>query len=82
MKRNYTKWQSIALIAAIYILSGIAGAVLFACLTDYCSLSPVAAIFCADVLATVIVWAAGLLYENVSVYDPYWSVFPRDYRRW
>ena len=27
-------------------------------------------------LATIIVWAFGLLYENVSVYDPYWSVFP------
>ena len=76
MKRNYTKWQSIALIAAIYILSGIAGAVLFAYLTESCSVLPVVAILCADVLATVIVWAAGLLYENVSVYDPYWSVFP------
>ena len=27
-------------------------------------------------MATVVVWAFGLLYENVSVYDPYWSVFP------
>jgi len=76
MKRNYTKWQSIVLITAIYILSGIAGVALFACLTESCSVLPVVAILCADVLATVIVWAAGLLYENVSVYDPYWSVFP------
>ena len=30
----------------------------------------------ADVLATIVVWGFGLLYENVSVYDPYWSVFP------
>ena len=30
----------------------------------------------ADVIATVIVWGFGLVYENVSVYDPYWSVAP------
>jgi len=34
------------------------------------------ALLLADVLATVVVWGFGLLYENVSVYDPYWSVFP------
>jgi len=40
------------------------------------SIKPVWALLWADVLATVIVWLFGLLYENVSVYDPYWSVFP------
>ena len=34
------------------------------------------ALFLADVVATVIVWGFGLLYKNVSVYDPYWSVAP------
>ncbi len=33
-------------------------------------------IFWADVIATVVVWAFGLAYRNVSVYDPYWSVAP------
>jgi len=79
MKRDYSKWCSIALIIAIYVFAGVAAVLLFRALT--CSaassdLSPLTALFLADVLATVIVWAFGLLYENVSVYDPYWSVFP------
>lgn len=30
----------------------------------------------ADVVATIDVWVWGLIFKNVSVYDPYWSVFP------
>ena len=33
-------------------------------------------LFVADVVATVVVWLFGLLFKNVSVYDPYWSVAP------
>ena len=77
MKRNYSKWYSVALIAAIYTLAGVAGWLLFNALTSKpISTDPLIALLCADVLATVVVWAFGLLYENVSVYDPYWSVFP------
>lgn len=75
MKRNYSKWQSIALIAAIYLLAGVAGVLLFRQLVA-ASVNYVWALLCADVAATVVVWLFGLLYENVSVYDPYWSVFP------
>ena len=75
MKKNYSKWGSVALIAAIYLLAGLAGVLLFRRLTIM-DMQPVWALLCADVLATVIVWAFGLLYVNVSVYDPYWSVFP------
>lgn len=38
--------------------------------------SPYGALFIADVVATVVTWAFGLMYKNVSVYDPYWSVLP------
>ena len=80
MKRDYSKWCSVALIVAIYALAGIAGWLLFDTLTVHpFTHSPVhslIALFLADVLATVVVWGFGLLYENVSVYDPYWSVFP------
>ena len=77
MKRDYSKWCSVVLIAAIYTLAGVAGWLLFEGLVAN-SLIPnsLIALLCADVLATIIVWAFGLLYENVSVYDPYWSVFP------
>ena len=33
-------------------------------------------LFIADAAATVVVWFFGLLFRNVSVYDPYWSVVP------
>lgn len=75
MKRDYSKTCSVALIAAIYLLAAVAGVLLFDRLTAV-SIKPVWALLWADVLATVIVWLFGLLYENVSVYDPYWSVFP------
>lgn len=72
MKRDYSKWCSVALIAAIYVIAGVAGWLLFEAL----AINPITRLFLADVLATIVVWAFGLLYENVSVYDPYWSVFP------
>ena len=75
MKRDYSKWCSVALIAAIYTLAGVAGWLLFSWLTAQ-AMQPILALLLADVLATIVVWAFGLLYENVSVYDPYWSVFP------
>ncbi len=82
MKRAYSKGLSITLITAIYILAGIIGWLVFHSVMHH---SPslegwdgaeLFALFLADVAATVVVWAFGLLYENVSVYDPYWSVFP------
>ena len=82
MKRTYSKWKSVALITAIYLLAGIAGFAAFYAVN--CGLTLdfgptvklLLSLFVADVAATVVVWAFGLLYENVSVYDPYWSVFP------
>ena len=79
MKRSYSKWGSVALIAAIYILAGVIGWLVFHYVMQFLpSLEGRAwvGLFLADVAATVVVWAFGLLYENVSVYDPYWSVFP------
>ena len=77
MKRTYSKWCSIALITAIYVLAGILGWLVFdALISTSLILNPILALFVADVVATIVVWGFGLLYENVSVYDPYWSVFP------
>jgi len=77
MKRDYSKWCSVALIIAIYTIAGVAGWLLFEGLAaNPITANPLIRLFLADVLATIIVWAFGLLYENVSVYDPYWSVFP------
>lgn len=82
MKRSYSKWSSVALITAIYLFAGIVGYTVFIAtkelvILDFsATLAPLLRLFAADVVATMIVWAFGLLYENVSVYDPYWSVFP------
>lgn len=82
MKRSYSKWTSVALIAAIYLLAGIVGYLVFYAMNHGSILDftpankPLLSLLAADVVATIVVWAFGLLYENVSVYDPYWSVFP------
>ena len=76
MKRTYSKWTSVALIAAIYLIAGIIGWLLFNSLSLGEGWGEIFALFLADIVATTVVWAFGLLYENVSVYDPYWSVFP------
>ena len=82
MRRSYSKWSSIALIAAIYLFATVVGIVVYfaanrlSILDFTASARPIIALLIADVVATIVVWAFGLLYENVSVYDPYWSVFP------
>lgn len=40
------------------------------------AMSEIWALFLADVVATIVTWIHGLIYKNVSVYDPYWSVAP------
>ena len=82
MRRSYSKWSSIALIAAIYLFATVVGVVVYFAVNHVpilgftASSQPIIALLIADVVATIVVWAFGLLYENVSVYDPYWSVFP------
>lgn len=82
MKCSYSKWPSIALIAAIYLLAALIGVTVYLAadyllILDFTATNQhLLALFAADVVATIVVWAFGLLYENVSVYDPYWSVFP------
>ncbi len=75
MKRNYSKWFSIIIITAIYVLAGFVGFEAFECAIAK-QWHPLWALLLADIAATIVVWLFGLIYENVSVYDPYWSVFP------
>ncbi len=74
MKKDYSKPASLAIIALIYGIAIAAGILVFDRLTP--SMPEIWALLAADAIATVIVWGFGLLYENVSVYDPYWSVAP------
>lgn len=70
----HKKASSIIIITFIYLIAAIAGFIVFNQLDNV--LHEYWVLFLADVVATIIVWAFGLLYKNVSVYDPYWSVFP------
>lgn len=68
-----SKGLSLLLVTAIYILSfyvGIAGFVLLA------EAHILIRLLVCDVLATVLVYIAGVILKNSSVYDPYWSVKP------
>ena len=70
----HKKASSIVIIAIVYLIAAAAGCLAFNQLDGI--LHEYWALFWADVVATIIVWGFGLFYKNVSVYDPYWSVFP------
>ena len=65
---------SIFLVAVPYIAGIVIGIICFKYLSRL--IPELWALLTADVLVTIIVWATGLKYRNVSVYDPYWSVAP------
>lgn len=74
MRQNYSKASSIVVIAFIYLVAIGGGILTFARALDY--MPEIWALMVADIAATIFVWAIGLAYDNVSVYDPYWSVIP------
>ena len=74
MKVDYSKGVSIAIIMGIYIIAASVGIFVFD--KAVAAMPEVLALLLADVAATIITWGFGLVYENVSVYDPYWSVIP------
>ena len=72
--QHQTKAKSIVVIGLIYLMAFVVGVLVFRMLNT--ERSELLALFLSDVVATVIVWGFGLLFKNVSVYDPYWSVAP------
>lgn len=65
---------SFIIVTAIYIAATVVGIVAYRLAFD--AMPELAALFVADFAATVFTWFWGLVYRNVSVYDPYWSVAP------
>lgn len=63
---------SFALVALVYILATLVGIFTFRALT----IPAWAALLIADVAATLCTFLFSLLFQNASVYDPYWSVAP------
>ena len=63
------------MILVVYVLAAVAGFAVWH-LTGSTGWHYLWRMFVADVAATIVTWAFGLLFRNVSVYDPYWSVAP------
>ena len=74
MKTVLSRQTSFAIITAEYLLAGVAGYLVFVGLKPM--MPELWALLVSDVAATIIVWGFGILFKNVSVYDPYWSVAP------
>ncbi len=70
------RFAALAVITAVYLLAVIGGNFAYDWLTARFSFSFQGALFAADVFATLIVFAFSVIFQNASVYDPYWSVQP------
>ena len=76
------RFAALVVIVAVYVLAAFAGI----CAYDYFvaidgfdfgpGFSYKLSLFLADVVATIIVFIFSLIFNNASVYDPYWSVQP------
>lgn len=66
---------SFAIIFIVYVIAFVAGLLVYRSMSDT-EMHYLWRLFTADVVATVVVWFFGLVFRNVSVYDPYWSVAP------
>ena len=72
MKSDLTRAQSFAVIVLIYLLAAALGILLYMLLP----FAPWLSLLLADVAATAFVFVFSLIFDNASVYDPYWSVQP------
>ncbi len=70
-----SRFWSFVVMAFVYILAGWLAYDMYQLATLWTDSWVLQWLF-ADVVATIDVWAWGLILKNVSVYDPYWSVFP------
>lgn len=62
------------IVAAVYIISFAAGVLVFCLLSG--TFDTLLSFLAADAAAAVVVWLAGVVFNNASMYDPYWSVAP------
>jgi steroid 5-alpha reductase family enzyme len=69
---NGSRALSFVIVALIYIVSTIGALLIYPLLP----LPWWASLLIVDILATIFVFLFSLLFENASVYDPYWSVQP------
>lgn len=66
-----SKSIGLVIITIIYILATIIGVITYNSID--CN-NKLLSLFIADVVATLVVWLFGVIFNNSSIYDPYWSV--------
>ena len=69
-----SKASSLTIMALVYGMAIFLGVITFD--KAFAVMPEIWALLLSDVIATIFVWGMGLAFENVSVYDPYWSVAP------
>jgi steroid 5-alpha reductase family enzyme len=74
MKNDFSRGASFCIVLAVYVVAALAGFATWHLASP--AMPALWALLLADVVATLVTWAFGLLFSNVSVYDPYWSVLP------
>jgi len=80
---NWSKGTALAAVWASYLVAGIAGVAVAFVVGEFEGLKDAEILKFAgliqatagDFVATTVVWFAGILFNNSSLYDPYWSVF-------
>lgn len=75
MEKNLSRANSFAIIGIVYVAAILLGYLVYKG-AEALWLAELWCLFIADAVATIFVWIIGLAYQNVSVYDPYWSVAP------
>jgi steroid 5-alpha reductase family enzyme len=68
------KFISVLILIVVYIGAAAAGYLTYYLLKE--ELSFILSVFIADLAATVFVYIFSMIFNNASVYDPYWSVAP------
>jgi steroid 5-alpha reductase family enzyme len=68
-----SRLAAFGLVAGAYVVAGGVAALAAVALDDS---HPITVALVADLVATVVVFGAGMLVANSSLYDPYWSVVP------
>lgn len=72
---DYKRLLAFLFVLFSYVLATIVGLFIFSYFSNL-SMNPILALFLADIAMTVFIYIIGLLVNNASMYDPYWSVIP------
>ncbi len=72
---DYKRLLAFLLVLAAYVLATLAGVFVYRYFIAL-AYHPLWALFLADVAMTIFIYLIGLIVNNASMYDPYWSVIP------